>query len=143
MSNTVPLPGGVMMETTQTEEIERSEWPVFADAFSRQRMGWRVTVEVFGRRVGAQMEAEAMAFEGLSIDTPEGHEPVVSIMVGDAADRHATHTITAPSHIRLERSTTPRGVVETLEIEKAGEPTTLVRFEESVTPEMLDGYVET
>ena len=122
-----------------TQEIPRDEWSAFFDSFSRQHEGWLATVEVFGDDLGAQVEARELRLEGITADLKGSNEDAISIMVGETPDDHVTHTITAPSHVRLEQ--TQEGANEALQIESASGATTLLRFRSAVLPEMVDGVV--
>lgn len=122
-----------MTTRTTTEEIPRGEWRAFFDYFSRSHEGWLVTLEVNGDDFGAKREAEAMRFGGASADLKDG-DCAVTIMLGDAPDRHVSHTIARPERVRLERTALEAGDFETLEIEGGG-VTTLVRFLAGVVPE--------
>jgi hypothetical protein len=122
-----------------TREIPREEWIEFFDGFSRQHEGWLVTVEVLGSELGAQVEARELRLEGITADLKGDDEDTISIMVGETPDDHVTHTITAPSHVRLEQ--TQEGANEALQIESGDRVTTLLRFRSAVLPEMVDGVV--
>ena len=129
------------MSTTTTKEIPRSEWAAFFDAFSRQHERFRVSVEVLRPDIGAQLEGSALRFEGISRDAKEDAHRF-AITLGDEADRHVTHPIDTPTHVRLERSEYRGGTFETLEIETEDGTRTLVRFLVGVLPENMDGTVE-
>lgn len=122
-----------------TREIPREEWIEFFDGFSRQHEGWLVTVEVLSSELGAQVEARELRLEGITADLKGDGEDTISIMVGETPDDHVTHTITAPSHVRLEQ--TQEGANEALQIESASGAMTLLRFRSAVLPEMVDGVV--
>lgn len=121
-----------------TREIPRDEWVEFFDGFSRQHEGWLITVEVLGSELGAQVEARELRLEGISADL-KGDENAISIMVGETPDDHVTHTITQPTHVRLEQ--TREGANEAIQIESGDGVTTLLRFRSAMLPEMVDGVV--
>ena len=120
-------------------EIPRDEWVTFFDGFSRQHEGWLAAVEVFGADIGAHVEARELPLEGVTADLKGGDKDTISIILGEAAEDHITHTITAPAHVRLEQ--TAEGANVALQIESASGATTLLRFRSAVLPEMVDGVV--
>ena len=122
-----------------TREIPRDEWVAFFDGFSRQHEGWLVAVEVLGADIGAQVEARELPLGGVTADLKGRDEGAISITLGESAENHVMHTITAPAHIRLEQ--TAEGANAALQIESAGGATTLLRFRSALLPEMVDGVV--
>jgi hypothetical protein len=120
-------------------EIPREEWGEFLDSFSRQHEGWLVTVEVLGEEIGAQVEAEGKPLEGITAELKDGGVDSIIITVGLTPAEHVTHTITAPTHIRLEQA--ENGANMALQIESSEGVTTLVRLRSAMLPEMVDGVV--
>src|ERR1041385_2929544 len=114
------------MEST-TQEVPREEWNLFFDGFSHQHTGWTVTMEVLSPDVGAQIEVEELAFEGISVASAHDGD-AIAVMFRKEPDKHATHTIVARTHVRLDQSGIERGVGETLQIESADGDTVLIRF---------------
>jgi hypothetical protein len=51
-----------------TRELSRGEWGQFFDDFSRDLGSPPVTVEVAGREIGAQVEAEHLRLTGITYD---------------------------------------------------------------------------
>lgn len=125
------------MQTVSTREIARDEWSSFCDLFSRRHERWLATVEVFAAEIGAQVEGRSLVFEGISADL-KGGENSIAVTLGETAEAHVTHVISEPTHLRLERSDTDRGISETLQIESADGTTTLVRFLPAVLPGVPD-----
>lgn len=123
----------------QTREIPRDEWSTFFDAFSRSHEGWLATVEVLGRDIGAQVEANDLPLVGVTAELKGGETDTVSIIMGEATGDHITHTVTRPTHVRVEQ--TESGAVEALQVESAEGSRTLLRFRSAVLPEMVDGIV--
>ena len=109
-----------------TREIPRDEWMTFFDSFSRRYEGWLVTVEMLGDDIGAQVEVRELPLVGIVVDLKGSDEAAISIIIGEEAQDHITHTITQPTHVRFEET----GEAEhmTLQIEPAGGATTLVNF---------------
>ena len=64
---------------------------------------------------------------------------LVALMVGSTPDQHMTHTIMAPLHVRLDQ--TWEGANEALQIESAGETTTLVRLRLPALPDLVPGTI--
>ncbi len=121
------------MQTVSTQEVPREEWASFCDRFSRRHERWLATVEVFAPEIGAQVEGRSLVFEGVTADLKDG-ENRIAVTLGETPAAHITHVISSPTHVRLEKSETDRGVSETLQIESADGLTTLVRFLPAVLP---------
>ena len=123
----------------KTKEIPKDEWPEFFDRFSRQYEGWLVTLEILAADIGAQVEEQNLAFEGIvhEWDAIQGNE--IMIMVGAKPDNHITHSISHPVQVSLEQ--TDEGADAALAIKSAGGTTALLRFRSPMLPEMVDGIV--
>ncbi|HWP43654.1 MAG TPA: DUF5335 family protein [Blastocatellia bacterium] len=122
-----------------TQEVPRQEWTEFFDSFSRRHLGWLVSVEVMGPDIGAQAEAREMPLQGITAELKPGDESIISIMVGNSAEDHLTHTITGPSRVNVKVS--GEGTDEAVEIESEDGLTTLVRFRSPISPEMVDELI--
>ena len=122
-----------------TQEISREAWPEFFHGFSSAHEGWLATIEVFGSEFGAQVEVLELPFEGITADLRSADKGSISLMVGKSPDEHMTHTITSPTHVRLDQ--TEEGANEALQIESAGETTTLVRFRSPEFPDLVPGII--
>jgi hypothetical protein len=120
----------------KTRQIPRNEWPTFCDSFSRRHEGWRVTLEVFGRDIGDQIEERELAFEGVTAELADAGDKI-EIMIGAKPSDHITHTISAPSQVSLEQ--TDEGADVALAIIAADGTTTLLGFGSAMLPEMVDG----
>jgi hypothetical protein len=105
-----------------TLEIPRSQWTDFFKGFSREHEGRLVTLEVLGRDLGAQVEADEMALVGVSSDATEN-----TIWVALARDRdsHLTHGVHQVTHLRVEED--EEGSPDVLQIETSEGVTTLLR----------------
>lgn len=121
-----------------TLEIPPHEWGAFFDGFSLRHQGWLVTIEVLGDDIGAQVEARELPLQGVSAETNGGRASRISISAGNGPEAHVTHTITAPTHVRLSQNA--EGADEALEIASSG-TTTIVRFRSAVLTEMVDGVL--
>lgn len=122
-----------------TIEIPRAEWTAFLDSFSRQHQGWLATVEVIGPELGAQIEIHELPLNGVSFEEKGSDQDTILIDVSQAELTHATHTVSAPRHMRLLQ--TEEGAHKALELESADGLKTIVRFRSAVLPEMVDGVV--
>jgi hypothetical protein len=122
-----------------TQEIPREEWGTFFDRFSKQHEGWRVTLEVFAPEIGAQQEANALPFEGITVNSQDEGPRTIAISLGKAPEDHVTHTIAGPEHVWLQQ--TSEGANAALEIESKDGAKTLMRFRSAMLPEMVDGVV--
>ena len=90
---------------------------------------------MFGSEFGAQVEVRELPFEGITADLRNADRDSISLMVGRTPDEHMTHTIMAPTHVRLDQ--TEEGANEALQIESASEATTLVRFRSPEFPDLV------
>jgi hypothetical protein len=121
------------------KEIPREEWVEYFDGFSRRHEGWLVTVEVLGMEVGAQVEAQELPLRGVTAELKDGGADEINIILGGKGAERVTHTVTRPTHVRIEQA--EDGADMTLQIESGGGVTTLMRFRSAVLPEMVDGVV--
>jgi hypothetical protein len=121
-----------------TKEIPPQQWESFFDMFSRKHQGWRVTVEVLGDEIGAELEAKEMPLEGITADTKDKNH-AISIILREKGAGHLTHIVSEPRYVRLKQA--QDGADEALAIESLDRVTTLVRFRSAMLPEMLDGVL--
>ena len=124
------------MTTMVTREIPRNEWTQFFDSFSRRHEGWLVSVEVFDRKLGAQVQAEERPLKGIASDRG-GNDPDIEILTGRGGDDSFTHIVTHPTQVQVEE--TEEGAEAAIEIKSKNEGTTLVRFRSAILPETVDG----
>ena len=107
-------------------EIPDDQWICFFDQFSRDHVGWPVTIELLSREIGPQRIAKELPLQGISFD-PCGSRPcTVQVGAGDRPDANLSHTIDLPLHLRLAES--EAGDAGTIEIEPARGPHTLIHF---------------
>jgi hypothetical protein len=90
------------MDDRIVEAVPRNEWPLFFDAFSRQHLGWPVTVEVLGAEPSVQFEARRLSLQGIAYD--KGEDGSLSIMLGGDPSGHLTHAIQKPRRVWLGRA---------------------------------------
>ncbi len=121
-----------------TREIQRNEWREFFDSFSQQHQAWLVTIEMLGPDIGDQVEARQLPLEGIVVESGNGKETQIEIIMGEKPDSHISHTITSPKRVWLKQ--TDEGADEALEIESE-EGALLLRFRSVVRPEMVDEII--
>lgn len=122
----------------QTQEIPRTEWRSFFDAFNRQHEGWLATLEIFSSEIGAQEQAHELPLEGVTV-SQSGADEEIAISLGRSPDEHISHTIAEPTHVWVERTT--EGANGALEVESKDQTKTLLTFRAAVKPELVDGLV--
>jgi hypothetical protein len=120
----------------QTREIPKNEWTGFFDSFSRKHQGWLVNLEIFGPDIGAQVEQQELALEGITDEWDETLGNTIMIMTGAKPDDHITHSIIHPTAVSLEQ--TDEGADVALAIKSSDGTTTLLRFRSVVLPELVD-----
>lgn len=123
----------------KTKRIPRSDWPKFFDSFSRQHEGWLATLEIFATEIGAQVEEQEMAFEGIVAEWNGALGNQIIIMMGAKPDDHITHTIGHPTNVSLEQ--TDEGADVALAITSEGGAVALMRFRSPMLAEMVDDVV--
>lgn len=106
-----------------TRSIPEEHWLEHFDRFSRDHVGCPVTIEVLDRSAGPQRIAIELPLEGISFDTKGTRPCSIEISVGDRPDRHVSHVIEMPLHIREAEEA--NGDID-VQIEPATGPVTLV-----------------
>jgi hypothetical protein len=107
----------------QTRPIPEDQWLEYIDRFSRDHVGCAVTIEVLDMEMGPQHLAVDLPLEGISFDTKGTRPSSIEISAGDRPDRHISHLIDMPLHIREAEE--PNGNVA-VQIEPARGPVTLL-----------------
>jgi hypothetical protein len=110
-----------------TREIYGNEWKVFFEGFSSYHKGWTIRMEVFSQEFGAQEPAQEASFEGIVAELKDGRKASIEVILGATAENHITHTISEPTHVRLESD----GETEVLQIESADRNTFLLSFHQA------------
>lgn len=121
----------------KTREIPKEEWGRFFDNFSRRHEGWLMTLEIFGAEIGAQVEEQELALNGIVDEWDEIKGNAIMIMMGTKPDDHLTHTIGNATQVSLEQ--TDGGADVALAIKTADGTTALLRFRSPMPPEIGDG----
>lgn len=109
----------------QNQEIPSEKWVRFFNDLSKRHQGEHVSIELLGREIGDQYEAQDQSLMGISVDPPTG-ACKIQVMVGDARPLNISHEIAHPIHVRLAKL--DDGSDAALEIESEGGPSTLLRF---------------
>ena len=107
----------------QTRTIPEDQWIEYFDCFSRDHAGCAVTIEVLDREAGPQHIAQDLPLQGISFDTKGTRPTSIEIAAGDRPDRHVSHLIDMPLHIREAQE--DNGSVD-VQIEPATGPVTLL-----------------
>jgi len=106
-----------------TRTIPEDQWFDYFDRFSREHVGCPVSIEVLDREMGPQYVAQDLPLEGISFDTKGTRPTSIEISAGDRPDRHVSHLIDMPLHIREAHEA--NGDVD-VQIEPAMGPITLI-----------------
>ena len=109
----------------RSHEIPQNQWIPFFNELSKRHQGDHVTVELMGRDIGDQREAQDQALLGITVDPPTG-ACKIDVMMGDAGGVNIAHEIAHPIHVRLAQNDDGRDAA--VEIESDSGPATLVRF---------------
>jgi Family of unknown function (DUF5335) len=104
--------------------IEREDWGSCFEDFTRRHEGQLATVRVVDPRLGSQVEARSLPFEGISA-APKGRGPIV-LQLGKAAGANVEHPVADPSEVWLE--VTDEGADAALEILSEGGRKTILEF---------------
>lgn len=110
----------------QSHEIPSDQWVPFFNDLSKRHEGEHVSVELIGRDIGDQMEAQDQSLLGITVDPPSGAFKI-EVMLGESGGINMSHEIAHPIHVRLAQA--DDGSDSALEIEPEGGPRTLLRFE--------------
>ncbi|HSA92012.1 MAG TPA: DUF5335 family protein [Terriglobales bacterium] len=123
---------------TLTREVPRQEWPAFFQMFSRQHQAWLVTVELFGREIGAQVEVQDRPLGGITAELRRDRGDSIVLSFGTIPS-DLTHIVRRPTRVWLKQ--TISGADQALEIECESGPTTLVRFRSPMLLETVDDFL--
>jgi hypothetical protein len=114
--------------------IPRSEWEAFFVDFTRQHEGQLVTLDAPNIESGAPVELRELPLAGIWTDVDSQRAETIEIMVGTETEEHLTHTISAPTHVRLQQA--GDGTAAALEITAARRQKTVLHLPARVRPEM-------
>ncbi|MDB6112903.1 MAG: hypothetical protein JWR69_4653 [Pedosphaera sp.] len=79
--------------STAGQEIPRSRWVRFFDAFSKDHDGWPTSVEVTPKGKGKQVEARKLPLQGVTVDLKPQDKDTTSIILDMQPNVHLTHTV--------------------------------------------------
>ena len=108
------------------EQIAKEQWADFLKDFDRQHQGNEARIEIMGRELGDQEEADWLPLSGISYDT---HRDQIIVSVGGMSSRypaHLTHMISEPTQVMVTEH--PEGVLDAILIVASDETKTLVHF---------------
>ncbi len=109
----------------ETRELPHEQWRKYFDDFSRDLDGLAATVEVAGRDIGAQTEANRLLLTGITYD--DGDDIVViGLDAQGGLVEELEHIVYQPKKIYVASE---EGGTTTLDIEDAEGHQTLVRLE--------------
>jgi hypothetical protein len=115
------------MATTTTREIPKDLWQKFFDDFSKQhKTGWFVLLEVEGKDLGDQVEADACPFLGISYNPTGTLAGAIDIGFGDKPDRFGSQLVEQPRRVYV--ADTDGGAETDIQIESADGTKTLIRL---------------
>ncbi|HEV7585594.1 MAG TPA: DUF5335 family protein [Solirubrobacteraceae bacterium] len=109
---------------TSTREIPREEWRAYFDDFSRDLPDLHATVEVAGREIGAQVEAERPLLTGITYDRGDDIV-VIGLDAPGGIQEDLEHIVYHPQKIYVAEEDGER----IFDIEDAEQLQTLVRLE--------------
>jgi len=95
-----------------------------------------VKLEILNPDFGAQIEETGLPLKGLTDEWDEAEGNTITIMVGNEADDHVTHSISNPTEVSLEQ--TDEGADVALWIKSADGTAALLSFRAAVLPERVD-----
>jgi hypothetical protein len=105
----------------KTREIPRDAWAAFFDDLSRQYEGRPVTIEILETDLDPEPEVRKLTLRHVA-----AHEESITIIAEQPPDERLTHTIVAPTSVRLAE--TEDGVPHAAQIQSARGMMTLIIF---------------
>jgi uncharacterized protein DUF5335 len=112
---------------TSTQELARETWRPYFDELIRTLGTVEATVEVIGRDLGAQVEAERLVLTGISYDDRDD-VLVIGLDAPGKPDEDLERMVDRPRRIMVATSETPREEM-TIDVEDAEGNRTLVHVE--------------
>jgi len=120
----------------QTVEIEPGRWSQALEEFSAVHEGWLVSMDILAPTLGAQREVHDLPLVGV-VAEPRTGGGTITISAAKPETGQITHTIHAPTRVRIER--TNEGADVAMQIESAEGTTTILRLKTPALPETVDG----
>lgn len=135
-----PAPGskGSKGLNGKSRSIPLGEWPRFFDEFGRSHEGWLVTVRILDPKLGAQVAALDLPFEGIVADSLTPGR--VSLYLGRPATANLEHEV--DEAVRVWLAVAENGAEEAIEIESRDGTKTIVEFRRAALPVTVDGLLE-
>src|ERR1700730_11147203 len=87
----------------QSHEIPSEQWVPFFNDLSKRHQGDHVIIELMGRDIGDQREAQDQELMGITLDPPSG-ACKIEVMAGELAGANISHEIAHPIHVRLAQN---------------------------------------
>jgi Family of unknown function (DUF5335) len=112
---------------TNTQELPRETWRPYFDALSRTLGTVEATVEVVGRDLGAQIEAERLVLTGITYDDRDD-VVVIGLDAPGKPEEDLEHMVDHPRRIMVATSATPPEEM-TIDVEDAEGNQTIVHVE--------------
>jgi hypothetical protein len=119
-----------------TVVIPRADWRVKLDQFSSAHAGWRVSLDVLTRELGAQPEILDLPLRGVSAEVG-GRKADITIAAGSRGVDQITHTIHSTTRVQLEQN--DEGADIALQIESSDHAKAILRFTSPALTETVDG----
>ena len=112
---------------TSTQELPRETWRPYFDELSRTLGTVEATVEVIGRDLGAQIEADRLILTGISYDDRDD-VLVIGLDAPGEPEEDLERRVDRPRRIMIETSETPPEEM-TIDVEDAEGNQTIVHVE--------------
>lgn len=117
----------------QAQEIEPKLWHEFCEKFSTLNRGSMMSIEHI-RFDGRQDElAHELPLDKMTLDTTDACNDIVSISLGSSGERHTTHEVVEPIHLRVKQNGAGQKMLQ-LEAESG---ITLIHFHSGRIPELV------
>jgi len=109
-------------------DIPKDDWAGVCNELSARQKGTPVTLEIVGADAGTRELARDLPLEGIVAERKRGSF-VVEVVLGDAPDRHLSHVVSRPVHLRVREN--EAGEHDALLIEGENRATTTILFGQS------------
>ena len=132
-----PAPGSKAL-SGKSRSIPLGEWPRFFDEFARSHEGWLVTVRILDPKLGAQVAALDLPFEGIVADSLAPGQ--ISLYLGRPATANLEHQV--DEAVRVWLAVAENGTEEAIEIESRDGTKTVVELRRAAQPVTVNGILE-
>lgn len=120
----------------KTIELAPKDWGRALDEFSAIHEGWLASLDILDPGLGAQPQIRDLPLRGITAEMSL-RNPTITISAAREDGEFFTHSISSPTHVRIER--TNEGADVALEVESAEGTTAILRFKTIAAPETVDG----